>query len=50
MNRNRMVRWSLLVGSGALLLQTTSCFVLELIQTALLGVTAAGAVGILRNL
>jgi hypothetical protein len=40
----------MLIAGGALLLQTTSCLTLELIQTGLLGVTAAGAIGVLRNL
>ena len=50
MKRDRIVRWGLLIGTGALLLQTASCLALEVLQTGLLGITAAGAVGILRNL
>jgi hypothetical protein len=49
MKRNRILRWTLLIGSGTILLQT-SCFFWDLINTTLLGITAAGAIGILRNL
>ena len=49
MNRYRILRWALLVGSGTILLQT-SCFFWDLLDTTLLGITAAGAIGILKNL
>ena len=38
------------LGSGALLLQVGGCDVLDLIQTILLGITAAGAVAIIGNI
>ena len=49
MKRNRILRWTLLMGSGTVLLQT-SCVLWDALNTTLLGITAAGAIGILRNL
>ena len=52
----RSLRWQralFVLGSGALLLQATSCSftdVNEFLQTMLLGVTAAGAVAVIRNI
>ena len=50
MKPQRWMRWGLLVGGAMCLFQTTSCLALEALQTVFLGITAAGAVGILRNL
>ena len=38
------------LGSGALLLQAGGCSFLDLIQTTLLGITAAGAWAIIQNI
>ena len=50
MRRARMMRWGVLVASGAVLMQTTGCLALEFLQTIFLGISAAGALAILRNL
>lgn len=50
MRRAWMMRWGVLVASGAVLMQTTGCLALEFLQTIFLGISAAGALAILRNL
>ena len=50
MRRQRMLKWGMLVASGAIIFQAPTCVVWSLLNTALFGVTAAGAIGILRNL
>jgi len=50
MRCQRLLKWGMLVASGAVILQAPTCIPWSLLNTALLGVTAAGAFGILRNL
>ncbi len=52
MKRARIMRSMCLFCSGALILQATGCFTtgLEVLQTGLLGVTAAGAIAIIQNI
>lgn len=50
MRRQQILRWTLLIGSGAVLFQTTTgCILWEVLNTVLLGVAAAGGYVILRN-
>ena len=54
MKYNRLMRAMMMFGSGSILLQAGGCVtfqtIVEIVQTGLLGVTAAGAVAILRNI
>jgi len=52
MRTRRLARTMKMLCCGALLLQAGGCAVtaIDLIQTALLGITAAGGVAILRNI
>ena len=53
MNSARRIRILMLLGSGAMLLQAAGCTFqefLNVVQTGLLGVTAAGAVAIIQNI
>ncbi len=53
MRRQRFAKCMVMLGSGMMLLQAGGCSFAdfnELLQTVLLGVTAAGAVAILRNI
>ena len=53
MKTDRRVRMLMMLGSGLVLLQAAGCGFqefLSIIQTGLLGVTAAGAVAIIQNI
>ncbi|HNQ23425.1 MAG TPA: hypothetical protein PKK06_10060 [Phycisphaerae bacterium] len=53
MMQRRVMRLLMVLGSGALLLQAGGCNLAgfnELIQTVLLGITAAGSIVIIRNI
>ena len=52
MKIGRLIRGLMLCCSGAMLLQESGCTLqtLEVIQTGLLAITAAGAVAILQNI
>lgn len=53
MKRLRLIRSAVLVSSGALLFQAAGCTplpILDILQTALLAVTAAGSIAILENI
>ena len=53
MKSARGIRVLMMLGSGMMLLQAAGCSfqeVLNVIQTGLLGVTAAGAVAIIQNI
>lgn len=49
---NRLARSAMLLMSGAMLLQIGGCMptVFDIIQTILLGVTAAGSIAVIRNI
>ncbi len=54
MKTARFMRFFLLVGSGAMMFQSTGCVdplntANDIIQTIFLGITAAGAIAILQN-
>ncbi len=50
MSKPRIMRVMKALAAGAFLLQATGCEVNELLQTVLLGITAAGSVAILQNI
>ncbi|MCH7701887.1 MAG: hypothetical protein IID37_09380 [Planctomycetes bacterium] len=55
MKSTRMLRWSTMLVSGAVMLQLGGCSVdlsgvFDFLQTAFLGITAAGAIAILQNI
>lgn len=53
MKYGRMMRVVMMLGSGAVLLQAAGCAfndILQIVQTGLLGVTAAGAYAIIQNI
>ena len=53
MKNGRHLRLTMILGSGLVLLQGAGCTfeeVLNILQTGLLGVTAAGAVAIIQNI
>ena len=53
MNKSRGMRFAKIMVAGAFLLQAGGCTtadVFDLVQTVLLGITAAGAVAILQNI
>ena len=53
MKTSRAMRMMMMLGAGAMLLQVGGCNLTtfnELLQTALLGITAAGSIAIIRNI
>ncbi len=53
MKNGRYLRVAMMLSSGAMLLQAAGCAfgdILQIVQTGLLGVTAAGAYAIIQNI
>lgn len=47
---SRIIRASKMLVPGAILLQAGGCNLLDLLQTVLLGITAAGSIAIIQNI